>query len=265
MAVMTESTRFPYEPSVQLRDVDALMGNFAHHAVHIFENDPARDVLIPLNGSVLPLFYVMQQYASDCPQQLPEFIKRLVFVVDSKNGDRKVEDFRTSSVIQTPDIFYLDDIVDEGHSAAAFLSKVSGHIDVIAPIQKEHTEKNRRMYNPTRLGTQTIKAVPNEWYAGGLGMNEGMKLDNPEAQALLSTLQRFSRSVFFVNNDALTDEASRTDFFSKKLLPAFSVDDPLFRLCYRMECAKIMGDTQGFLDLSQQVVPVIMQKLGFTT
>lgn len=265
MPLRTREAPQLYQPLEQMRNVDAIMTNFADHAQRIFESDPTRDILVPLNGSILPLYYVVQQYANVDPEKLPEFINRLVFVADSKNEKGEVVDFRTSRNILTSNLFYLDDIVDEANSAAAFLSKVSGHIDVIAPIQKEHTEKRRRALNISRLGTQTMKIAPNGWIAGGLGMNEGVKMDSPEAQALLSTLQRFSRSVFVVNNSTPIDNTSRTSFFSEQLLPAFAADEPLVKLCYHMEYAKITGDTQGLLGLSQQIIPIIMDKLGVTT
>lgn len=261
-----------YKPVPGLENVQSLLEKFAYHAHAIFEGDLTRDIIIPLNGAILPLWTVIKHYKDHDPDNLPSFLERIVFVIDKKNGTGGVVSVQTSRGIRSPDIFYLDDIMDTCASGEALLSRVPGHVDIIAPIQKTESDMRRRSIDGpyiseggnSRIGAQTVMVVSEKWFTGGLGMNDGQKDGKIAERALLSTLQRFCRSVEFLDSKLELSLHDRIQHYRTKLLPEFPEDHRLFQLCYHMEVAKLRGDVEGHMALSQQVLPVILLQLGIT-
>lgn len=249
-----------YTEIPQLQEAQHTLREFATFATEDILSYSDCDVIVPLNGSIIPLYYAYEYLIEHHPDQLENFTQRLFYMRDVKDAEGHISEvYFDRQFANTCELYLFDDIADELHVVGA-LSEMCNSVVVHAPVEKEHTRDYMAdATKPVALHTQVTTA--NKWIANTCGMNEGAKDGSVEQQAYLSTLQRFSRKGYFKELDNSMSVEEKIAFFEGLLLDGFDRHDDLFILCQVMEQAKIEKRYDNLMNLAPLVVPAIVDHI----
>lgn len=240
----------PYEIIPELQDAKRVLTDQAHRIVIDFLSNPNRTVVVPLIGGVVPLYYTLEHLSQRYPKMLDLFLNQINYLNLSKATNTPGENGYNLWFSQPEHTVYnnalvIDGIADE-LKLEAMLQKFSGVISVHTAVQKLPTGEMLGIKNIGRLRLTTqVPLPPDILIASSCGINEGYTENfRKEAEAYLSTRQRFARSGYVLNVQNKTKEPNideRINFFTDevRMLPGFFQKyDPVLDAVHHMEILK---------------------------
>lgn len=257
------ATQSEYPIIKGLEDTPTVLETFARETLDIIIEDDA-PILIPLNGSILPLYYILA-ILNENQNDLDLIINRLVFVQDEKIDDEEINFLHQSKPIKHDGrVIVIDDIADTLGLAQKIQQTLGvNQIDIYTPVTKTHTDgiKNKLDFQCNIHAAQTV--VDGEiWIASSCGMNEGANTGSTDQRALLATLQRLAKVGVALNEKNHMTIEEKIDFFREIMPPDFTEQDNLFQLALQLETAKINKNFEEMMQLANNIIPFIRQKIN---
>jgi hypothetical protein len=251
-----ENPQTSYEPIPELLDAETVMRQMAKDFVQAFQNDPNKDVVVPLNGGIVPLYFVIEYLLSHHPELLKTLKSKIIFAQSITENKKR---FAAILFSREPNInnpaYMIDDIADTLTLTKSLCDIYTQGVEVHAPVQKTITQEHL-MSHENQLTIHTPVIVENNWIASSAGMDEGVKDD------YLSTLQRFARAGFFKGDNNTMTVQQKIEFFENLLLTGFNTEDDLFQTCMKMESCKKIRLFSDQMIMSGQLIDQISRHIS---
>lgn len=245
-----------YEPILELLDAETVMRQMAKDFAQAFLMDPNKDVVVPLNGGIVPLYFVIANLLSQQPELLETLTSKIIFAqsIPEKNKRFAAILFSREPNINNP-AFIIDDIADTLTFTKSLCDIYTQGVEVHVPVQKTITQKHLVGYEK-QITIHTPTVVEDKWIASSAGMDEGAD------DVYLSTLQRFARTGFFKGENNTLTPQQKIEFFEKLLLPGFSTNDELFLSCMDLEFHKRNGFFSDQMIISSRLIDRISRHIS---
>ncbi len=266
-----------YEIIGELADCEEILRAWAENSLDIarsfLETNPQGRIIIPLNGGLTPLVYLLQKAAEQDSELANKIRQSLIWAITDISDENLPQVNLSQEIGEGPEVLVIDDIADTIHTLQALKEALQPVVLTASmPVCKPGTMQKAQKLGftlqqaPENTGNNHIYVhaqAPEVWICSGCGMNEG----NPEVLPqdanpdLLQQLWAYQRICKFGTNRTknpqtaqdLQNEINWLKQNALSILESPEIQDLLVKL----ERAKNSAEVQEAFELADQILNLL--------